>query len=953
MITPESSETSVPDGRAKSMPSTVPLLPVVSCIQRMALYETASWYYLVGSNNTQTKFRVLKIDRSDPYELTVIDDKVEYNRDDIGDFLAMIGKKDKQMRTGQKPGVGLNRALSGFGIVGFVSFRQGYYLILITKRRRIAIIGHHTIYKVEDTNMVYLPNTPDSSLHPEESRYVKTFQNVDLSSNFYFSYSYDLTHTLQYNVTPLRCFTAAEKMTASNCNVKFSEEESEIEELDAWDILPVDNSVRPPYKMPGKRLSHIGGDNVTEDRAKILVGNVPGGECFAGRTKPNWRYVWNSYLLEPVELHSDWLLYITHGFVGQTNISVYGHPIYLTLIARRSQKFSGTRFLKRGANCEGDVANEVENEQIVHDSSVSSFTRGNFTSFVQVRGSIPFSWSQDMSKMVPKPAINLDLLDPYCYAAGRHFNLLLRQYGAPVIALNLVKKREKRPHECLLSEQFIAIIDYLNQFLPRAHHIEHIAFDMARNNKMKKSNVMDKLSDISYYILHKTGIFHTRGRQCPPPPHYSLGGKMTLQGARLQTGVARVNCVDCLDRTNTAQFALGKCALAFQLNALGVIPKPDLVFDTDTVRMLEVLYEDHGDTLALQYGGSQLVHRVKTYRKIAPLSSHSRDIMQTLSRYYSNTFSDADKQNAINLFLGVYRPSQHTTPLWDMNTDYYLHNPVPAGKLRCHRNPYTCWYDEDVVISLPFAAEEVLKCQGKTLMEVMKLEVTNEKVDGFLELYRPFEISVLNELFMFSISHSVRDIMPNSAVDYSPFSVRIRPGKHTEKAGMNKPTNPSVTGIWSTTSTSSGGSDSESDSDSDEDPIYAVDSDQSSSNDLSQKAATFESLFRTMKQTYGVEIHNPSPSDLTTYKRFVTLGRLSGMSTRNDASSIAAPKRSVHLIHQSAFPIDSVYEVTPPTVTRVARDIYHMYVQRGKTGATAPLQQCLVAYQRFIGSKYQ
>jgi hypothetical protein len=32
-----------------------------------------------------------------------------------------------------------------------------------------------------------------------------------------------------------------------------------------------------------------------------------------------------------------------------------------------------------------------------------------------------------------------------------------------------------------------------------------------------------------------------------------------------QTGVVRVNCVDCLDRTNTAQFAIGKCALAYQV----------------------------------------------------------------------------------------------------------------------------------------------------------------------------------------------------------------------------------------------------------------------------------------------------------------------------------------------------------------------------------------------------
>lgn len=920
----------------------------------MALYETGTWYYLVGSNNTQTKFRVLKIDRSEPSELIVIDDKMEYTRDDIGDLLAMISKKDKQTKGGQKVSPGLNRALSGFGVVGFVRFREGYYLILITKRRRIAIIGHHTIYKIEDTSMVYLPNTPENSQHPEENRYVKIFQNVDLSSNFYFSYSYDLTHTLQYNFTPLRCFTSGNAVSNDNSReVKFSGEESEVEDLDAWDILPVDESLRPPYKLPGKRLTANGGLGMGRDSTKIILNNLPEGESFAGRTKPNWRYVWNSYLLAPVDLHSDWLLYITHGFVGQTNISVYGLPIYLTLIARRSQKFSGTRFLKRGANCEGDAANEVETEQIVHDSSVSSFVRGNFTSFVQVRGSIPFSWSQDVSKMVPKPAINLDFVDPYCYAAGRHFNLLLRQYGAPIIALNLVKKREKRRHESLLSEQFIAIVEYLNEFLPNRHHIEHIAFDMARNNKLKEANVMGKLSDISYYILHKTGIFHSRSKRCQPPAHDALGGILTQQGARLQTGVARVNCVDCLDRTNTAQFALGKCALAFQLNALGVLQKPNLDFDTDSVRMLEVLYEDHGDTLALQYGGSQLVHRVKTYRKIAPLSSHSRDIMQTLSRYYSNTFSDADKQNAINLFLGVYRPYEQGTPLWDMSTDYYLHNGVPAGKLRCHRNPYTCWYDEEVATSLPFAAEQVLKCQGRSLMEVMKLQNRNEKVDGFLELYRPFEMSVLDELFMFSISHSVRDIMPNSAVDCSPFCVRIRPGKHIETVGLNKPPNPSVTGIWSSTSTSSGASDSDSDSGSDEDRPYAMDSDESSSNGSSQKTVTFESVFQTMKQTYGVEISEPSHADLTTYKRFVTLGTLSGMCSRNDASSIAAPKRSVHLIRQSAFSIDSVYEVSPPTVSRVARDIYQTYVHRGQHGASLPLQHCLIAYQRFTARRYQ
>jgi len=66
---------------------------------------------------------------------------------------------------------------------------------------------------------------------------------------------------------------------------------------------------------------------------------------------------------------------------------------------------------------------------------------------------------------------------------------------------------------------------------------------------------------------------------------------------------------------------------------------------------MEDLYEGQGDTLALQYGGSQLVHRIKGYRKVAPWTSSSRDIMQTLSRYYSNAFSGEN-------FSVIFRSSQ-------------------------------------------------------------------------------------------------------------------------------------------------------------------------------------------------------------------------------------------------------------------------------------------------------
>ena len=54
-----------------TMCATAVFRPAVKTLQRIALYETKSRFYLVGSNNTQTSFRVLKIDRQDPKNLHI------------------------------------------------------------------------------------------------------------------------------------------------------------------------------------------------------------------------------------------------------------------------------------------------------------------------------------------------------------------------------------------------------------------------------------------------------------------------------------------------------------------------------------------------------------------------------------------------------------------------------------------------------------------------------------------------------------------------------------------------------------------------------------------------------------------------------------------------------------------------------------------------------------------
>ena len=52
-------------------------------------------------------------------------------------------------------------------------------MILVTKRRKVAVIGLHTIYKIEDTAMIYIPNESIRIPHPDESRYLKMFQSID------------------------------------------------------------------------------------------------------------------------------------------------------------------------------------------------------------------------------------------------------------------------------------------------------------------------------------------------------------------------------------------------------------------------------------------------------------------------------------------------------------------------------------------------------------------------------------------------------------------------------------------------------------------------------------------------------------------------------------------------------------------------------------------------------
>lgn len=898
---------------------------VIRGVQKLVLYETRARYFLVGSNNAQTKHRVLKIDRTEPRDLVIIDDKHVYSQQEVRELL---GRLDLGNRTkiGQKGSSGLSRAVSAYGIVGFVRFLEGYYIVLITKRRRMADIGGHSIYKIEDTNMIYIPNDSVRVTHPDEARYVRIFQNVDLSSNFYFSYSYDLSHSLQYNMTLLQM----------PCDAGESEELNTSGRQDSFDIFEEEG-------LP----------------TQVVHGLI---------NEPYAKYVWNVRLLEKVKdiVHPDWLLYIIHGFCGQSKLLIYGRPVHVTLIARRSSRFAGTRFLKRGANCEGDVANEVETEQIIHDASVMSLTAGSFSSCVQVRGSVPLYWSQDISTMMPKPPIRLDQADPYAHVAALHFDQMLQRFGSPIIILNLVKKREKRKHEKILSEEFYPAITNLNQFLPPEHGIEYIAWDMARYTKSKLCNVLDRLSMIAENVVKRTGFFVNRPDfYChtlrPDERWGDLGGKVTPNG-RLQTGVLRTNCVDCLDRTNTAQFMVGKCALAYQLYALGMIDKPKLQFDTDCVRLFEELYEDHGDTLSLQYGGSQLVHRVKTYRKIAPWTQHSKDIMQTLSRYYSNAFSDADRQDAINLFLQVFQPSESKPHLWELPTDFYLHH-SDTMVLPHQQHSYTHWWTDGMLTFLPSPYDEAQCEKNRRKVAVKRMNRFDESIDIYTEFFKPYELTSFDDTFSIAMTNSSREFMPKTVgLDPSPFTVR-KPdesaksvlGKSSkEEAVLQRKTAASAPPPPSEEQISSSSED-DSEEEREEDGTASQRSTPIRLTEPSDSSRMHEDppqqRLPPVRETYGLNLLvNPPDEDILIYHRFAHLGQNQHKVERRD--DMKKLDTSLSLAPVSLFPSDSIYEVSAPEVDVQSRAVFECHVQTGRGWVRTLCHEDVLMYREYIKNRY-
>ncbi|KAK0159400.1 hypothetical protein PV328_010279 [Microctonus aethiopoides] len=364
--------------------------------------------------------------------------------------------------------------------------------------------------------------------------------------------------------------------------------------------------------------------------------------------KPLWqrvddRFFWNKHMVQDIinlnnEAANHWILPIVQGYIQiekcKVEIGFDGQPQYetfnLAIISRRSRFRAGTRYKRRGVDENGKCANYVETEQLVwyHDHQVS---------FVQVRGSVPVYWSQPGYKYKPPPRIEKAEAETQV-AFEKHFAEEIQCYG-PICIVNLIEQTGKE--KIIWDAYNNHIINYNNP------EITYTTFDFHEYCRGMHFENVSILVHALASVLNEMGYcWHdAQGPIC------------------LQKSVFRINCIDCLDRTNVVQTALGKTVMEMQFSKLGLIP-PDGTLPANIRQTFQLLWANNGDIISKQYAGTNALKGDYTRTGERKFTGLMKDGVNSANRYYQQHFLDETRQAAIDITLGYNIEYQHYKNEW-------------------------------------------------------------------------------------------------------------------------------------------------------------------------------------------------------------------------------------------------------------------------------------------------
>lgn len=244
------------------------------------------------------------------------------------------------------------------------------------------------------------------------------------------------------------------------------------------------------------------------------------------------RFFWNrTFYLNFIRFGVDtdrWLLKALCGSVGISTVYVGSQQARACLISRLSSERAGTRFNVRGVDDDGNVANFVETEQVI-------YLDGKVSSYILLRGSVPLFWEQpgiNVGYHKIKMSRGAELSQP---AYDRHVATVRKRYGKTVF-VNLMGCKEG---EAMLTKMYKSHhkASCLTKDIPLIHFDYHTECPRGKQDNLEKKFAFDIRNHLKEFQF------------------FSSGDELVEQN--VQVGCFRINCVDCLDRTNNIQKFIG------------------------------------------------------------------------------------------------------------------------------------------------------------------------------------------------------------------------------------------------------------------------------------------------------------------------------------------------------------------------------------------------------------
>ena len=407
-------------------------------------------------------------------------------------------------------------------------------------------------------------------------------------------------------------------------------------------------------------------------------------------------YCWNRYLINPYNRYfneglpnegekNEGMQYfafpIINGFFGTCKGNEYNDNVELILIARKDIRRSGMRFLIRGSDTEGNIANCVEIEEILIYKENDNYI---VNSFVQMRGSIPLIWTQEPTvKLNPKIKVNQNFIENY-NAFSSHINELIGRYDS-VHCINLI---DKKKDQLIIGKEYEKlVIEYKSKELKNGGNLEFSWFDfhseckkMQYNNIKKlflQENVSRNLENCKYniIIIDSKKLDQIKRKQIS---HYEeiLIKEDLLKYNQEQKVVFRTNCIDSLDRTNVVQSVFGRYFLLLILKDLklsDVTPSKEnisLPFKEGFENKFKNIWADVGDHVSLAYSGTGAMKSdfVRTGKRT--IFGALNDGILTTRRLFINNFRDGYNQDCHDYFLGNLNPKKDNIKIHSLTNIY-------------------------------------------------------------------------------------------------------------------------------------------------------------------------------------------------------------------------------------------------------------------------------------------